>query len=666
MNRFFLTLLMFATIFSAACSKLDPSSNKSKREGVTEQPTEVSGGFGLTMECTVLNKNVENAPSTQIGCVVNNDDGTKFTGKMEKLKAKVAGKAGKGQFESAPVIMPSDSSISVSVIIPGLSPDDAASIRVEGYFDSVYEKLSAGLYDNFSTVCYDDVTYWVDAKASDDEASCTKDKPCKTISKAVAILPDVIACKAIIEIAPGEYPEQVKLENKSIRGIGSSLEIRGDPLRISDSLLVKIVPPPNDPSYDNCAASLSYETEEESGCRFAFSIQNFIGPDESTSGGSFKGLKISNLTIEGGFLPDELPNHSDPLKNPLKLRKRFDVGIFTKYSLVYLSNLNFKGFPVAALSASTSPFVFLENIRVTESRAAYVARNIDKLKLTGFISGTGHTLGGQRGFSVKDTDILIDNAEIIMNSFVNGVLLHSSSLSRTSSGAKIVESPSPGVNAPIFNFKMALSNNDHGLSLLSNSNFNVQTSPLNKIGASINIEGCKLSCLRVRTGSSFSFVNKEAINDFNLILKSSLPSKDSPNNQLIFIEDAALVWIRFVSNDWCSQSQGAIRMSNASRFFLDRIMETTSAFSTCNKTQWVLNYQDIDVKSQCPFGFEEFEIPPDYFDTGLKGKRVCLAGSGYFRIFSYYDKDDKTPEVKYVNPIERLNVLPPDNNPPNM
>jgi hypothetical protein len=94
--------LFLVVLAIIACKKADPSSAPKKEEGVTEQPTEVSGGFGLTMQCSVMNREVIGANSSEIGCIVNDESGAKFTGEMKDLSASISAKGRSSQIIANP------------------------------------------------------------------------------------------------------------------------------------------------------------------------------------------------------------------------------------------------------------------------------------------------------------------------------------------------------------------------------------------------------------------------------------------------------------------------------------------------------------------------------------------------------------------------------------
>jgi hypothetical protein len=213
-------ILLLIVSLPTACKKAEPTS--SKKESVTEQPTEVSGGFGLTMQCSVMNREVPQATSSEIGCIVNNDDGSKFSGDMTDLNASISAKGYERPIIASPKLESGSSPINVSLKIDGLPPGDAESIDLSGKFDNKPATLAATLKGRFALICDEDVTYYVRAEAPTTNLACTEQAPCREISQAVALLPDIFNCAVTIKVAAGRtYTEQVKISGKQVTDKGS-------------------------------------------------------------------------------------------------------------------------------------------------------------------------------------------------------------------------------------------------------------------------------------------------------------------------------------------------------------------------------------------------------------------------------------------------------------
>lgn len=200
--------MRFLVVVSIALAFQSCSKNKAE-ERRAEQPTEVSGGFGLTMECSVLNKSDENVSSSAIGCLVFNDDGSPYKGKISEPKAEVIAK--NSQIISVDKIaLGSESGGGYSFVaeLPSMKPYDAASVKFTAKFDGVLETLTARM-GRAAQVCDKDVTYYVRHKSENltypNNIMCTKDAPCSQISKAIDLIPEFVDCKITIDVGPGTY-----------------------------------------------------------------------------------------------------------------------------------------------------------------------------------------------------------------------------------------------------------------------------------------------------------------------------------------------------------------------------------------------------------------------------------------------------------------------------
>jgi hypothetical protein len=208
-----LILIIFASFFAlASCS------GKKTEERKAEEPADVAGGFGLTMQCTVLNKDVEDAESSSIGCLVFNDDGSRYTGSIDGTTAEIVKTSGGVMTNGQIVSGAAAGSYSIGVAVAGLKPGDAATIRVSAKFDNTARILVSSLKGRLATTCDEDVTYYVKKSAENDQnIFCTEDAPCSTINKALVLMPDIINCKITINIGSGIYEESVIIDDKQMQ-----------------------------------------------------------------------------------------------------------------------------------------------------------------------------------------------------------------------------------------------------------------------------------------------------------------------------------------------------------------------------------------------------------------------------------------------------------------
>ena len=346
------------------------SSKASKREGTAEQPTEVAGGFRLTMQCSILNREVENATSSEIGCVVNNDDGTKYTGSISDLKASITAKGQTTAIQASPILSDASSTISVGVTVPGLKPGDALSIALNGVFDKKPATLTATLKGRFAVICDDDVTYFVQANAPAGNLACTEKAPCAKSSQAVALLPDVYNCAVTVKIAKGTYYDQIKIAGSQQTQAGSLTFLGTDKDFKAANVperSVSIYPPPN------LTSPKDPITGNTHGTRSAFSISGF-GRNSSL-------LTLKNLIINGFSSPN--------LEVDYKTPGIFDIGISIDTSQVTIENVVLRDFIYAAIISTNSSRVLVEDTDISNSETGILLSNTERLLLASNVNIIG-------------------------------------------------------------------------------------------------------------------------------------------------------------------------------------------------------------------------------------------------------------------------------------
>ena len=214
-------ILAMQLLLHASCSSGTPTS-KSKKEATTEQPTEVAGGFGLTMQCSIINKDVEDAESSSIRCLVYNDDGSRYSGSIDGTTADIVKASGEVVSGAKIFQGAAAGSYSIGVDVANMKPGDAATIRVSAKFNNSERTLVSSLKGRLATTCDDDVTYYVNNAAGNvQNLFCTQDAPCSTINRALNLITDIVNCKITVDIAAGTYIEKIQIFDKQIMPRGS-------------------------------------------------------------------------------------------------------------------------------------------------------------------------------------------------------------------------------------------------------------------------------------------------------------------------------------------------------------------------------------------------------------------------------------------------------------
>lgn len=388
------TLLAILVAISS-CSQPDPSQSSAKKEGgsdpnrgdTIDPPVELSGGLGLTMQCSVMNREVPGATTSEIGCIVSNDDGSKFSGDMKDLKASINAKGLAQPIVATPQPVSGNSPISVSLRVDNLLPADAESIDLTGKFNDKPATLAATLKGRFALICDEDTTYYVRSEAPSTNLACTEQSPCSKISQAVALLPDVFNCGVTIKVAAGlhlgqprKYLEQVKISGKQITDKGS-LKIIGvavsgnlfgsaSPSPSSDADYAWIEPPTNLLAARDPISSRQLDRE-------AISIRSF--------GTSVANVTISNIAIDGKE-PATLANQNDPINFT---QSRFESAIQADTSFIIVKNVKIQNLRSTAVKSLNSSRVHLQSTTIKASLAGVEAVDSFELSMAGNLNIQG-------------------------------------------------------------------------------------------------------------------------------------------------------------------------------------------------------------------------------------------------------------------------------------
>ncbi len=386
-------------VITASCS------GKKAETRQAEQPTEVSGGFGLTMECSVLNRNTEDATSSSIGCLVFNDDGSRFTGSIAGTTAEIVTSSGEVINAAQIVSGPSAGSYSVGVDVANLKPSDAATIRISANFDNSPRILVASLKGRLTTTCDADadVTYYVRKDADPKNIMCTENQPCPTINRTLDLLPDIINCKVTIEIAAGEYHESIAITTKSLTNKGGLVFIG----KVGEARPTIVQP------------------QGDNGVHI-----NPMGLDNLSS----------NLT------PAVLIQDIDLKGNGIAKTR----GIAPRSSRIGLENVNMSDYDTAILLAESSS-IFLKDVIISDVNTGLVApRQTRLVRFSGSITVSGRTDAstGSIGIMIRETMLmpLIGSFNLKIQNFSQGFILENSTMNLQPGHQITIENVASGIN----------------------------------------------------------------------------------------------------------------------------------------------------------------------------------------------------------------------------
>ena len=235
--RWALRLLLGASVSFAACSQNHPanpqasarteSDSGSASDGSASndkaQPSDaVAGGMFLILSCDVKNFDQNTATQTAIGCSVKNNDGTAYAGTIASLSAKIYAKGQGTPLAAKATLAPPSSAHQIEILVDHLAPGDASTVTLNGSFNGTAETLSAAL-DHTVTFTTGPIDLYIDAAGSKDADACSKNVPCATIARALALVPQAIYHRVTLHIAAGDYKESVVITGKIAGGLAGAV-----------------------------------------------------------------------------------------------------------------------------------------------------------------------------------------------------------------------------------------------------------------------------------------------------------------------------------------------------------------------------------------------------------------------------------------------------------
>jgi formylglycine-generating enzyme required for sulfatase activity len=627
-----------------ACKKSEPTS--SKKESVTERPTEVSGGFGLTMQCTVTNRDVPNSTSSEIACIVSNDDGTKFTGSYKDLKASVTARNASNKIQITPSQATNDSPVSLIVSVPGVKPDDSLSIQVEGKFDDAPAILSASLLGPFALTCSRDVNYWVESGAPDPtNLTCSEQKPCRSIGQAVALIPDIINCNLTINVKPGTYEEALTIASREIRP-NKTIRIRGvDDEQTKDVIETPVIKAPDD--LPKATPDEITESFADKGLRTAVQINSILAKNAF--------IEFENIEIQGGAdLERAIPaTGNDPAKSMYDVSKetvgRLETGIYASTTALKLTNVKLTGFSHVALLLDQSSRLVISSpdtrpaLEINKSRVGLSARDVDRIFFGDEtkIIGNGDIQDGAGVDLARVTNVrFFDESSLTIKDLRYGLIADKSLIIPTVQ----LNSDTPKTA------RIEIENVFTGLRLVNNSEFLWQPRLSETKTSELRIKNCYHSC--IHANNSILNLSSEVVDPASskkkrlvLELDSRTTGEDrysnNPHFGLLLAENRSQISFSQLENRWCnignlSKSSfrekgdfpysGFYAMSIISDSFLehtrydeyDREIMPNCEDSYTAVMQYIRHFEDtlgqnvispINVTHLCPFGaHEELEV----------------------------------------------------------
>lgn len=627
--------LWFLTACSAAKQK-----DQSRKDSTVEQPTEVSGGFGLTMQCSILNREVEGATASEVGCVVNNDDGTKYTGSIKNLRASITAKGQTAPIQATPTVSDASSSLSVGVSVPGLKPGDAISIAINGVFDEKPATLTATLKGRFSVVCDEDFNLYVKVNAPATNLACTQEAPCAKISRAVQLLPDVFNCNVNVFLAPeSKDPDAKKTFYDQILINGKQVTRRGSLSFIGTQYNFDTVPYGEDPPVilepPTDLAPLRIPGRTDSYVNGILEAVNRPAVKVVSFGGGLGRVKLQLIKINGRSGYDSGSTMVRP--------GYFERGIELETSTVVLVKVFINNVSEQAIKATRSSQLLSHDVRINQTS---IGINLEDSK-----AWSSSLLWISNAQEDNIREIKIDNEPPILRNFLptsiqaqNGIQAVNStfnSILRYTNAESSVRVPnhiyvrnfSIGISLTRESFvsidtfaRVSLDGNSYGI--YSNNSKISWSSDISLISdlddnnnPSLSLTNCKVTCVQLDSSDFIATGKRNAIRRPELRLSSAGNSTEA---NLISAYKRSLVRLEGLKNTWCDRSDHTLRIVQDSIFDYYRDTDSSEVFTSCfsedptKKTQKFNNFalSAPSNDNQCEVGYT------------LKDN-VCYAQFGY-------------------------------------
>lgn len=187
----------------------------------------VSGAFLVALSCDVVNASDTAATQTTFGCSLKDEHGLNAAGKVEPQSATVAAKGTNEVAEASISQQPAGSSYQFAFVADGIRPGAAASVAFKVLYDGAPREFIYLVPASYLTKTTGDMDLHVDGASGNDSGLCAAADPCKSIGRAVSLVPDQIAHKVVIHVYPtATYDDLVIVGNRGV--VNGSLEIRGE------------------------------------------------------------------------------------------------------------------------------------------------------------------------------------------------------------------------------------------------------------------------------------------------------------------------------------------------------------------------------------------------------------------------------------------------------
>ena len=289
----------------------DSTGSSDPNGGTAKQPTNVAGGMYLhNLECNVTNRGDSSAKQTIVGCIVKNEKGNKFAGKITDIIVSLYVKGQDKPIIGVAKVLGTDQPYSFAVVIDNSKPTDALSLKASALVDGALEQwLSSLLGDNVHATTTD-MDLYVKSGAQDSGISCPKNAPCPTITNAMAFVPTEINHVVRIHVANGIYNEAILLTGKNFANVNGVIVFTGESINFVENGTDRFVLEPLPRDIVGFAASLSndYLNQLTDHVRIEFRNAQINNPIKTAIEGGYASygifcdkatMKLSNVEVTG-------------------------------------------------------------------------------------------------------------------------------------------------------------------------------------------------------------------------------------------------------------------------------------------------------------------------------------------------------------------------------
>lgn len=337
---------------SAEAGKSTPEASTSPASGIAKQPNNIAGDLNLHgLQCDVTNHDDSNAQVTIIGCIVKNENGTKYTGDVSNVLADIYIQGIDKPVGGQVTVLSKEQQYSLSIIANNAKPSLAVSVKVNALVGGESEQWLVTFPFGVVKATLADMDLYVKASAANAGPLCLKDAPCTTITKALTFVPTEIGHKVTIHVAADSYAESLLLSGKIISADQAQLVIVGEDSNFaaSPSKFFELKPP----TTANAGVSVSSISDYNSDLAGVakFQIRNAVINRGSTS-------TATGASIAYGVYA----RSSDVLLSNVQVIGGWDIAVGASFSTqMFLKDVSASGFYDAGIDAFASAQIYLQN-----------------------------------------------------------------------------------------------------------------------------------------------------------------------------------------------------------------------------------------------------------------------------------------------------------------